>query len=283
MISNETVMDTETTISLPPGTILGYRGNGMPIYNIAGGASDAVSAGNDADDDDDDASASDDSDDDSDDSDEDDFVPPSREQWEQLLAAKRKSDSESAARKRFLRDNGIDPKTGKPNKQKVVLDDLDDDDDDDDDTDVAAQAKAALDAAKGVSRAKQEKTFQRQLEREVAKTERRVRDQSAVLIAAVPTALQEEGWNGKNLQRILKLMDLDNVSVDEDGEVDGLFEEIEELKKDFPEFFKRTRMKDAAKDIPDAKAVGGGKKTAAPAQKDQSWVDQLKGSIYGNG
>lgn len=284
MVSNEnnvtsTTPSTSFGFGLPYTVGDGSHGVSYITYNSAGGNS--VSAGADGDDESD-TSVVDDSDEDDSTDEGDEYVPPTREAYERLLADKRKADSESAARKRLLRENGLDPKTGKPTKQKVVLEDLDDDDDEEDDAASAEdEAKAARDAAKGVSRAKQEKSFQRQLEREVAKTERRVRDESSVLIAAVPTALQDEGWNGKNLPRILKLIDMDNVTVDEDGDVDGLLEEIEELKKDFPEFFKRTRMKDAAKDIPNATAVGGGTKTAGSSDKELSWTDQLKASIYG--
>lgn len=284
MVSNEnnvtsTVPSNTFGFGIPNTISDDSHGVSYITYNSTG---TSVSAGADGDDDDDDTSSVDVSDDESTDEDDDDYTPPSKEEYQNLLAEKRRADSESAARKRLLRQAGLDPKTGKPVKPKVVLETLDDDDDDDDDSDTSADdAKAARDAAKGISRVKQEKSFQRQLEREVAKTERRVRDQSTVLIAAIPTALNDEGWNGKNLSRILKLIDMDNVSVDDDGEVDGLTDEIDELKKDFPEFFKRQRMKDAAKEVADTKTVGGGTKQAASSEKDLTWTEQIKKGLYG--
>lgn len=245
----------------------------MPIYNIAGGSADVTTE---ADDDDDDSDDADDDDDDA--ADTDTWTPPTRAEFDKLLADKAKADSESAARKRLLRANGLDPKTGNPvAKPKVILDDVDDDEDD---GVSEADAKAAADAAKGLSRDKTNKTFQRQLEREIAKTERTVKDQMTTLISAVPEALGDEGWNGKNLSRMLKLLDLDAVEVDSDGDIEGLVEQVQELKKDFPEFFKRTRMRDAAKDVADTEAVGGGKKKVPAADSDLDWKARLQHQLY---
>lgn len=253
--------------SFAPGTVVGYRANGKPIYNIAGGSVDV----DDVDDDDDDEQ------DDSDDA-EDEWVPPSKEEFEKLLAAKQKADSEAAARKRFLREAGFDPKTGKPvSKPKVSLEDLDDDDDDDSDEIDQREARKQL---KGETKARSDKAFQRQLEREIAKTERRVRDEATSLMAAVPEALSEAGWNGKNLSRMLRLLDLDEIHVDSDGEIDGLNDQIAELKADFPEFFKRQRMKEAAKEVADTKTVGGSRKKAPASTENLSWTDRLRNELY---
>ena len=261
----------ETSISLPPGTVVGYRANGRPIYNIAGGDGRVEVGTDDLDDDDDDSDEQDDSDED-----KSEWTPPSKEEFEKLLAAKAKADSEAAARKRFLRENGLDPKTGKPiSKPKLVLEDLDEDDDDSEE-DVEQTRKVV----KGETKARSNKAFERQLEREIAKTERRVRDEATTLMAAVPEALSEAGWNGKNLSRMLRLLDLEEIHVDSDGEIDGLNEQIQELKADFPEFFKRQRMKEAAKEVADTKTVGGSRKQAPPANETMSWTDRLKNELY---
>lgn len=257
----------DVTISLPPGTVVGYRANGKPIYNIAGGDGRVEVGTDDVDnDDDDDATAEDDSEEE-----QDEWVPPTKEEFERILAAKQKADSEAAARKRYLREAGLDPKTGKPiSKPKLELD-LDDEDDSEEE-----EAKPN----KGESRAKSNKAFERQLEREIAKTERRVRDEATILMAAVPDALNEAGWNGRNMARILRLLDLDEVHVDSDGEIDGLTEQIAELQEEFPEFFKRTRMKEAAKKVADTKTVGGGRKTAPAAETNLNWTERLKAELY---
>lgn len=274
MISNETAIETTTGISLPPKTIVGYRDNGMPIYNVAGGSGE-VTVGSDDDDDDDSSS----------DSDEDDsstvttqaadkWVPPTREDYDKLLAAKSKADSEAAARKRFLRDANLDPKTGKPvEKPSFELED------DGDETSATDQKETS-----GFDKLKFEKQAQRTLEREVAKAERIARSTSYSLIAEVPAALEDAGWNGKNLPRMIKLLDLDVVEVDADGvDVDTLAQQVTELKKDFPEFFKRTRMRDAAKEVADTEAVGGGKKEAPASVDEQDWKARMKASLRAQG
>lgn len=270
MIDNETdIKYSDVFKNGAPGTVLGYRENGKPIYNIAGGSIDVT---------DDDMVDRDDDDDDTDDSDdktEDTWTPPTREDFQKLLDAKKKADSEAAARKRWLRDAGFDPKTGQAIKKATVS--LDDDDDADTDVTPVAKKDDADDDLLKASREKLEKTFQRQLERETTKAETRGRSSAYSLISEVPAALEEAGWNGKNLPRMIKLLDLDTVEIDADGvDVDTLASQVLELKKDFPEFFKRARMRDAAKDLPDTGAVGGGKKQAPASEEDLDWKARMK-------
>ena len=272
MISNETVLFEDSPLTEKPGTILGYRENGQPIYNVAGGAKDVVIAGDDSDDDDDaDTDTVDDSDDSDDDDVEDTWTPPSREDYVKLLEAKKKADSEAAARKRFLRDNGFDPKTGKPiEKPSVELED----EDDDDSTDLSTSKD---DKSKGFNKEKYVAQFERQLEREVTKAERTGRVSAYALIHEVPSALEEAGWNGKNLARMTRLLELDDLEIDSDGiDADGLAAKVDSLKKDFPEFFRRTRMKDAVKEVADTGTVGGGKKQAPASEEDLDWKARMK-------
>lgn len=267
MIDNETVLFEDSPLTTRPGVVLGYRANGKPIYNIAGGADDVV-IDDDTDDDEDDDSVDSDAN-----SDADKWTPPTKEDYEKLLAGKAKADSEAAARKRFLRDAGFDPKTGKPiSKPSVVADDEDDDDSDPGDQQTSP----------GFNREKFEKQFQRQLDREVQKAERTGRTSAYSLIHEVPSALEEAGWNGKNLPRMIKLLDLDSVEIDSDGiDADALADQVSELKKDFPEFFKRARMKEAVKEVADTATAGGGKKQAPASEEDQDWKSRLKAQIYG--
>jgi hypothetical protein len=279
----ETTVSTETLtgISLPPNTVVGYRANGKPIYNIAGGAID-VDSDDLVDDDDDDAEDSDDDEDV-----KDSWTPPSKEEFDKILAAKAKADSEAAARKRFLREAGLDPKTGKPvSKPQVKFDlGLDDDDDSDDEDEVEKPRGRKSDVSPNSTQLdpkKIQRELDRQLEREVARTEQRERDRALTLLVAVPEALEDAGFNPKNLKRALKLLDLDSVSVDSDGEIEGLNEQIDELKQDFPEFFKRTRMRDAAKEVADTKTVGGGKKTAPASEENLDFATRLRNQLYGS-
>ena len=268
MIDNETVLFEDSPLTTRPGVILGYRANGKPIYNVAGGSVDVT---------DDDIADDDDSDDDTgNDDDGDAWTPPSRDDYLKLVEAKKKADSEAAARKRFLRDNGFDPKTGKP----IAKPSLDLDEDDDDDTDTSSQKDAKK--APGFDKEKFEKQFQRQLERETQRAERSGRTSAYSLIHEVPSALEEAGWNGKNLPRMIKLLDLDSVEIDSDGiDADALADQVSELKKDFPEFFKRARMREAAKEVTDTATAGGGNKKAPASEEDQDWKMRLKAQIYG--
>lgn len=208
---------------------------------------------------------------------DDEWTPPTREDYDKLLEAKKKADSEAAARKRFLRDAGFDPKTGKPVVKPTV--DLSNEDDDDEATDSSDQA-----AKPGFDREKLEKQAQRVLERETAKAETRGRSAAYSLIAEVPSALEEAGWNGKNLPRMIKLLDLDSVEIDADGvDAEALSSQVAELKKDFPEFFKRSRMRDAAKEVADAETVGGGNKKAPASEEDLDWKTRVRNQLTGGG
>lgn len=273
-------------ISLPPGTVVGYRSDGRPIYNVAGGSVSFEST-----DDDDDKgrrnSSVDDDDDDDDDDDtevEDDWTPPTKEEWERVLAEKKKADSESAARKRLLREKGFNPKDGTPLKVTPRLTSTSEDDDDssqkDDPKDTTRTPQDTFDA-KAL-----EKRLQREMERNLLDQEATVRkeerDRSRTLMSAIPEALNTEGWNGKAMPRILKLLDLDSIEVDEDG-VTGLDDQITELKRDFPEFFKRTRMKEAAEKVTDRKTVGGGRKQTSPAKVDGTWAENIARALHGEG
>jgi hypothetical protein len=274
MISNETMTFEESPLTVRPGIVVGYRVNGKPIYNVAGGAAD-LDVSDDSDDDDD--STADDDADDSGVHPDDAWVPPTKDDWLKLQADKRKADSESAARKRFLRDNGFDPKTGQPiQKPSVQLDD--------DDASDATVADGNTDAKPAFDREKLEKNFQRQLERETQKAEGSGRKAAYSLISEVPAALETAGWNGKNLTRMIKLLDLDAVEIDADGvDADALDAQVAELKRDFPEFFKRARMREAAKEVADTGVAGGGKKKAPASEEDLDWKTRMRNQILQGG
>jgi hypothetical protein len=267
-------------ISQSPGTVVGYRSDGRPIYNIAGGSVDFEST------DDGDTSGTDDDDTDDDDDDDSDgdssWTPPSKEEWEKVLAEKKKADSESAQRKRLLREKGFNPKDGSPLKVTPKLLAVDDDDSD---KETSQQSdKRTVDSSEDAKAL--QKRLQREMERNLLDQEKEVRteerNRSRTLMSAIPEALQTEGWNGKAMPRILKLLDLDSLEVDEDG-VAGLDDQVQELKRDFPEFFKRTRMKDAAEKVADRKVAGGGAKKTSPAKVDGTWAENIARALHGDG
>lgn len=281
-------------ISLPPGIVVGYREDGRPIYNVAGG-SVSFDAGTDDDDEkrssrrvveDDDDDDDDDVDDDDDSGAEDDWTPPSKDEWQRILDAKKKADSESAQRKRYLREAGINPKTGELMKTPPKLSSSLNDDDDSDSTDSSTNEGDKRVVKDSTDVKALEKRLQREMERNLLDQEKDVRSEerfrAATLMAAIPDALNTEGWNGKAMPRILKLLDLDSLEVDEDG-VSGLEEQVADLKRDFPEFFRRTRMKEAAEKVADRKAAGGGSKKTTSAKQDGTWAENIARALHGEG
>ncbi|MET7739625.1 hypothetical protein [Streptomyces sp. NPDC005385] len=173
-----------------------------------------------------------------DDDTQDEWVPPTREEHDKLVADMKKATAESVKRKKMLRENGIDLATGKR----------------------ADASDTASDDGDQVSRADYDTAISQ------------VKARTTSLLFEVPTALSEAGWNGN--KRLLRHLDLDAVEIDEDG-ITGLTEQIEELKGEFPEFFKRTRTNTAP-----AGAVGAGKKQTESSGSGH-WADQFRKSIYG--
>ena len=63
---------------------------------------------------------------------------------------------------------------------------------------------------------------------------------------AARASLSQAGFKGE-MKRYLKLIDMDSVDVDDDGEVSGLEDQIDSLKEDYPELFgKKVPKVDAA-------------------------------------
>lgn len=65
------------------------------------------------------------------------------------------------------------------------------------------------------------------------------------------------------LARVVRLLDLDDIDVTEDGQVDGLAEQVDEIKRDFPELFASARR-------PAARVDAGGKPAAPVAPKSSA-------------
>jgi len=218
-------------ISLPPGTILGYRADGRPIHIIAGGAED-TDDGPDADVEVDDAP--DDADADTADTDDDtepdekpkpkppakkavedaeeEWKPPTRDEWDRVrrTMAKRKQEKLDVQKQlNELRDKHREQET---------------------------------DAEKAVREAA-EKAEARYKPIIVNKAAR------AALIQAGATAAIEgdKEKTEARLSRLLKLIDVSDLSVEDDGEVLGLDEQIEGLRSDYPELFEAREKRPKAR------------------------------------
>ncbi|MGW6738656.1 hypothetical protein [Streptomyces sp. NPDC055013] len=169
------------------------------------------------------------------------WIPPTREEWEGQLAKTKRANGEAASRKRWLLNLGYDPKTG----QKIA----DGVESDDDETE-ASEAKPAVQPAQ-VDAGAIEKAV-------AAKTE------------AIFVALAEAGVGPKSLTRVSKMIDKTGITIGENG-IEGLSEQIDSLKEELPELFKRSR----ATSVADASAVGAGKKQTPAADQSKDFAHKL--------
>ncbi|MCX4813685.1 hypothetical protein OG601_24100 [Streptomyces sp. NBC_01239] len=164
------------------------------------------------------------------------FVPPTKEEWQRIVSEAKKANSESATRKRLLRDLGYDK-----NGNKI------------EDADTGSQESGSGSEKKSV------KVDTKAIARNAAKK-----------TAAVYSGLAQAGVPAGQLDRMARIIDLEEIQVDSDG-IEGLSEQIESLRADYPELFKRPRQK-----APDANVVGAGKKTVAKSSESGSWQDEVK-------
>jgi hypothetical protein len=227
----DTVPARPVGISLPPKTVIGYVA-GRPVYNIAGGAPDGDDAGDDDGEDDDTSTDADD-----DDSNVEDEAPKPKPPAKPEAPAAEEFTPPSEAEWRKIQ---------------------------------AALKKANEDAKRNRFRAKEleEKTRTNETEHEKALREAREEGESrfrAPLVkAAARAALSDAGVSGP-ADRVLRLLEMDGLSVDEDGDVVGLESEIDRVKAEYPEFFQT-----AAKAKPKVRPTAADRKPAEEKAKSSA-------------
>jgi hypothetical protein len=143
----------------------------------------------------------------------DNWEPPTKEDYEKLVNAKREASHEAAQRRKFLAKHGIDPKTGEklnPTHDNGTKDN-----------------STQIDVDREIAKA-------------VTKVEVEFGRRTQTLIPALLSELEEQGWNGRNVKRLLQFIELDDVEIDGDRIV-GLTEQVDALKKDLPEWFRKSR------------------------------------------
>lgn len=207
--------DLADGISLPPGTILGYRADGRPIYVIAGGAEDDEGPDIDVEvDDEPDEEPAEEPEPEPDEAPkpkppakksepkpgDDDFKPPSKDEWARTQAALKKANED--AKRHRLRNKELEDK------------------------------------ARG-----DETEHEKQLREAREEGERRFRE--PMKKAGVRAALAEAGFASPD--RLLKLIDWDAVSVDDDGELLGVEAEVDRVKSDYPELLPQEKPKPKAR------------------------------------
>ncbi|MEU6233859.1 phage scaffolding protein [Kitasatospora sp. NPDC047058] len=235
---------SSASISLPPWTLLGFRADGRPIYNVAGGSED------------DDGTDIEVGDDTSDDEPADEDDEPSD------------GDGTDA-------DDKPKPKPPAP-KADPVLEKLQ-----------AEHARTVAALKKANDEAKRSRLALKELEAKGRANEgdheRAIREATEavenqwkprIINQAARAALAEAGVAG-GPARVLKLLDTDALTVDDDGDVIGLDSEIDRLRTDYPELFARP---EPAK--PKARPTAA-PKPPAPDKPKSSW-EQHAARLRGN-
>lgn len=218
---------------------IGFLKDGSPIWPVVGGAIDVEPE--------DDGEPNDER---SDGDGDDEWTPPTREEFEELLRSKRSANKEAMERRRYLEAHGIDWKTGERRERER---DRDTDDD-------AKTSPAKTESAR------------RSAERAAAKVEMRYKP--AIARLAVKGALTDAGWTGKDTSMVMKLIDLDDIAVDDDGEVTGITDQIEAIRAEFPSWFRKTREPKA--ETGGSSELDGGRKTAPTGgSAKNSWADNV--------
>lgn len=195
--------------------------DGWPLYLIGGGSQpidqdpdDDDLNGPDDDDPDEPGDEEPDDDQDPDEPDPDAWTPPSKEEWSKVQAALTKANNEA-------KRNRLRAKELAQERQK------------------AAQDKAAADAAA----AGQTEQYEQALAA-AAQAEQRYKPiavksaaRAAFLEAGLRTDSAQPGQTDARVKRMVRMLDLDQIEIDEDGDVIGLDTQIEEIKSAYPELF----------------------------------------------
>lgn len=211
-----TKFDGTAPISFAPGTLLGYRKDGRPFYLIAGGApkddeefDSNMGDGEDDKEDDEDVEDEEEDDDDKEDEDKEDDKSKVKEdpkksaqeqEIERLKQRLAKTRRESAARRKKLEE---------VNRNND-----------------ADAKKDGDDKESAVREAKQS-----------GYTEAETKYKGMLHAVAGRVALMEAGVKPAKAKRALKLIDFDDVEIDDEGELIGIEDAIDDLKEEWPELF----------------------------------------------
>lgn len=273
-----------------PSNVIGHRADGRPIYQISGGDRVSVAPDDDeaeralfgdGDDDDPDGDPDDEDPDDEDPDDEDpDYIPPAKSVWEETqaaLRAQRAANSQGGRLARALRDAGLpleeayaklglDPKTGQP---------VEPEEPETPEVPAVTADTPPADVQKLVEEAVK-KTVAREVERAVSKTEERFK--KPMIAMSVKSALHDAKWSGKDLARVLRLVDGDDIEVTEDGDVLGVVEQVEAIKEEFPDWFKGEEAPVVRRPRGAADIGGGG---GAPPRRERTWKEKTADRLDG--
>lgn len=235
-------LDPRPGISLPPRTIIGVVA-GRPVYNIAGGSGEG-----------DEDSGDDGGDDDSTD---DDDAEPGDGGGEEVGQEEAPKPKPPAAKK----DEGDEWKPPTRDEWSRTQ---------------SALKKANEDAKRNRFRAKELEEKARAGETEHEKALREAREEgekrfrTPLVKAAARVALSEAGVSGST-DRVLRLVDMDALSVDDDGDIVGLDAEVTRVKEEYPEFFQAS-----SKPKPKARPTAADRKPAEEKPKSSAEQHALR-------
>lgn len=252
--------------------LIGFTAAGLPIYSIRGGApEDGEDGGADE------GADGEEGDGDGEEGGEDEYTPPTKEQWDRAQAALKKANGESAARRKWLEEHGISPRTGKP------YDSGDDDEQDDPATKPRPKPKKSggddeEDASQYVPAAEFAKLQKERRTEGKKAAEREARLTAALTKSAAQNALTAAGWNGNGKELVERFIDLSECEISDDGEVLGLDDQVDELKRSMPDWFKKPRApkRQRAEANGGAREVDGADRTSTKTvEEPKSWLDRL--------
>lgn len=249
----------------PTTVVLGHRADGRPIVQVAGGDWQGMVAG--PDDEGDGEGATDDegeeNEGDEGDSQDDAYTPPSRDEWERTRAAVKRNNAENRnlrQLKRIAATAGLDLSTDEGRKALEAL------------------VKGGGGGRTGGGR--EPGIAARAAERATAATEAKYRP--VITDMAVKAALVDAGFSGKNTERVLKMIDVDEIDI-VDGKVIGIAEQIDDLRDEFPEWFRgnatgsggdRQQRRGAAE-------VDGGARTTKSSGSQKTWLERVDDQMSG--
>jgi hypothetical protein len=202
----------------------------------------------------------------------DDWEPPSRDAMARIEAAMARNNNENRKNRLvrkilgklgvndesefsgWLLDRGIDPDTG----QRI--------------TDGAQRGNDPADGEDKPDRTAPETVVERRRAEERGAARATAQYQPALVQFAAAAAIRDAGYAGKNMSLALRLIDTDQVDVEwnENGEpiIFGLDEQVEEVKKDFPDLFRTARAKNDEEDGTSRRRRAGGRTPTGARQID---------------
>lgn len=270
--------------------VLGYRKDGAPIYQIAGGSGDIEiepdeGAGTDP------AAA----DEGGETGKEGEWTPPSKAEWLKVQAALSKSNASAKQRREALAEERAEKQRladvlaakEAEDERKALLEEQ-------------RRASAPADVPTGRKGKKAAASTpaapapglpadvltKAQVRQQLAEATRAAEARAAekfkgmAVNQAARAALASSGVQSGNVSRLVRLLDLDEIQIDDDGEItEGLDEQIETLKAELPQLFRAPEPEKPKKRTPPPRANGSGRPEAQ--ERPRSSAEQMAASILG--